>query len=301
MSKNRMFPMNIQNDVAKCLKTCYKDTSWLWHFRFGHLNFGGLELLSKKEMVRGLLRISRPDQVCEGCLLGKQFRKSFPNESTTKAQKPLELIHTDQKSEVFEAFKKFKAAIENEGGCKIKVMRSDQGGEFTSKEFQEFYEANGIRRPLTVPRSPQQNGVAERKNRTILDMARSMLKSKRLPKELWAEVVSCNVYLSNRSPTRSVWGKTPQEAWSGRKSGISHLRVFGSIAHVYVPDERRTKLDDKSEKFIFIGYDTNSKGYKLYNPNNGKTVISRNVMFDEEGEWDFGSHASDLRFFPQLE
>ncbi|KAM2045153.1 hypothetical protein ACFX1T_009386 [Malus domestica] len=313
--------MNIQNDVAKCLKICYKDISWLWHLRFGHLNFGGLELLSKKEMVRGLPCISHPDQVCEGCLLGKQFRKSFPKESTTRAQKPLELIHTDvcgpikpsslgknnyfllfiddfsrktwvyflkQKSEVFGAFKKFKAAVEKESGCKIKAMRSDRGGEFTSKKFQEFCEANGIRRPLTVPRSPQQNGVAERKNRTILDMARSMLKSKRLPKELWAEAVACAVYLSNRSPTRSVWGKTPQEAWSGRKPGISHLRVFGSIAHVHVPDERRAKLDDKSEKFIFIGYDSNSKGYKLYNPNNGKTVISRDVTFDEEEEWDFG-------------
>ena len=132
-------------------------------------------------------------------------------------------------------------------------------------------------------------------------MARSMLKSKKLPKELWVEAVACAVYLSNRSPTRSVWGKTPQETWSGRKPGISHLRVFGSIAHVHVPDERRTKLNDKSEKFIFIGYDSNSKGYKLYNLKNGKTVISRDMTFDEEGEWDFGPYAGDLRFFPQFE
>ena len=149
---------------------------------------------------------------------------------------------------------------------------------------------------MTVPRSPQQNGVAERKNRTILNMARSMLKSKKLPKEFWAEAVACAVYLSNRSPTRSVWGKTPQEAWSGRKPGISHLRVFGSIAHVHVPDKKRTKLDDKSESFIFIGYDANSKGYKLFNPNNKKVVISRDVVFDEEGLWDFGSHIDDFNF-----
>ncbi|PKU78070.1 Retrovirus-related Pol polyprotein from transposon TNT 1-94 [Dendrobium catenatum] len=242
MSRNRMFLLNIQNDVAKCLKACYKDVSWLWHLRFGHLNFGGLELLSKKEMVRGLPCIKHPDQVCEACLLGKHFRKSFPRESSSRAQKPLELIHTDvcgpikpcslgksnyfllfiddfsrktwvyflkQKSEVFGIFKKFKAAVEKESGLKIKAMRSDRGGEFTSKEFQEFCEANGIRRSLTVPGSPQQNGVAERKNRTILDMARSMLKSKKLPKEFWAEAVSCAVYLTNRSPTRSVWGMTP--------------------------------------------------------------------------------------------
>ena len=284
--------------------------------------------------MKGLPCINHPDQLCEGCLLGKQFRKSFPKESESRAKKPLELIHADvcgpikpsslgnsnyfllfiddfsrktwvyflkQKSEVFEVFKKFKATVERENGRKIKAMRTDRGGEFTSKEFQEFCEANGIRRPMTVPRSPQQNGVAERKNRTILDMARSMLKSKKLPKELWAEAVACAVYLSNRSPTRSVWGKTPQEAWSGRKPGISHLRVFGSIAHVHVPDEKRTKLDDKSESFIFIGYDANSKGYKLFNPNNKKVVISRDVVFDEEGLWDFGSHIDDYNFSPLFE
>ena len=109
-----------------------------------------------------------------------------------------------QKSEVFEAFKKFKAVVEKESGYQIKAMRSDRGGEFISKDFLEFCEANGIRRPLTVPRSPQQNGVAEKKNRTILDVARNMLKSKRLPKEFWAEAITCAVYLSNRSPTSQV-------------------------------------------------------------------------------------------------
>jgi hypothetical protein len=96
---------------------------------------------------------------------------------------------------------------------------------------------------LTAPRSPQQNGLAERKKRTILDLARRMLKSKRLPMELWVKDVACAVYLSNRSQTRSVLAETPQEAWSGRKPGISHLRVFRSIAHVHVPDEKRVKLD----------------------------------------------------------
>ncbi|CAB75469.1 copia-type reverse transcriptase-like protein [Arabidopsis thaliana] len=334
MSKNRMFVLNIRNDIAQCLKMCYKEESWLWHLRFGHLNFGGLELLSRKEMVRGLPCINHPNQVCEGCLLGNQFKMSFPKESSSRAQKPLELIHTDvcgpikpkslgksnyfllfiddfsrktwvyflkEKSEVFEIFKKFKAHVEKESGLVIKTMRSDSGGEFTSKEFLKYCEDNGIRRQLTVPRSPQQNGVAERKNRTILEMARSMLKSKRLPKELWAEAVACAVYLLNRSPTKSVSGKTPQEAWSGRKPGVSHLRVFGSIAHAHVPDEKRNKLDDKSEKYIFIGYDNNSKGYKLYNPDTKKTIISRNIVFDEEGEWDWNSNEEDYNFFPHFE
>ncbi|KAE8735550.1 Beta-galactosidase 8 isoform 1 [Hibiscus syriacus] len=289
------------NDVAKCLKACYKDASWLWHLRFGHLNFGGLELLSKKEMVK-LPHINQPDQLCEGCLVGKQFRKSFPKESETRAKKPLELIHTDvcgpikpsslgnnnyfllfiddfsrktwvyflkQKSEVFEVFKKFKAAVERESGRKIKAMRSDRGGIY----FQ------GVSRVLHGTKHAQ---------------------SKKLPKEFWAEAVSCAVYLSNRSPTRSVWGKTPQEAWSGRKPGISHLRTFGSIAHVHVPDERRTKLDDKSESLSSSDMMLIRRATS-YNPDNKKFVISRDVVFNEEGEWDFNSHTDDFNFFPQFE
>ena len=95
MSKNRLFSLNIENNVAKCLKACYKDASWLWHLRFGHLNFGSLELLSKKRMVSELPCINHPGQLCEGCLLRKQFRNSFLKESYSKAKKPLELIHTD--------------------------------------------------------------------------------------------------------------------------------------------------------------------------------------------------------------
>ena len=188
MSKKRLLSLNIHNDVKKCLKAYYKDAYWLWHLRFGHLNFESLELLSKKRMVRGLPCINHPDQLCEGCLLGKKFRNSFPKESYSRAKKPLELIHTNvcgpitpsslgknnyfllfiddfsrktwvyflkQKSEVFEAFKIFKATVENERGRKIKAIRSDRGGEFTSKEFQEFCATNRIQHFLTVPRSLQ--------------------------------------------------------------------------------------------------------------------------------------------------
>uniref|UniRef100_A0A2N9JBE9 Integrase catalytic domain-containing protein n=1 Tax=Fagus sylvatica TaxID=28930 RepID=A0A2N9JBE9_FAGSY len=299
MTRNRMFLLNIHNDVAKCLKACYRDSSWLWHLRLGHLNFGGLKLLAKTKMVRGLPSIEHPNQLCEGCLFGKQSRKSFPKEASTRANKPLQLVHADlcgpmkpsslnknkyfllfiddfsrktwiyflkQKSKVFGAFKKFKAFIEKQSGQEIKALRSDRGGEFTSNEFKEFCETNGIRRPLTVPRSPQQNGVAKRKNRSILNMARSMLKSKKMPKELWAEAVDCAVYLSNRCPTRSVQGKTPQQAWSRKKPTISHLRVFGSIAYVHVPNQERSKLDDKSENYEFIGYDPSSKNQESYFP-----------------------------------
>ena len=116
-------------------------------------------------------------------------------------------------------------------------------------------------------------------------MARSMLKTKNMPKEFWAEVVTCAVYLSNRCSTKSLFEQTPQEAWNGRKPNVSHLRVFGSIGYVHVPDQERSKLDDKSKKHIFFGYDQRSKGYKLYNPTTGKVIVSRDVEFDEEDNW----------------
>ena len=194
-----------------------------------------------------------------------------------------------QKSEVFGAFKKFIAFVEKQSGQEIKALRFDRGGKFTSNEFKEFCETNGIRHPLTLPRSPQQNGVVERKNRLILNITRSMLKSKKMLKELWAEVVDCAVYLSNRCPTKNVQGKTPQQAWSRKKPTIFHLRVFGSIACVHVPDQERSKLDDMSEKYVFIGYDLSSKGYKLYNPSTKKVIVSRDVEFDEEGIWNWNT------------
>jgi transposase InsO family protein len=196
-------------------------------------------------MVKNISHIDHSDKLCEGCVLGKHPRNFFPKEASYRAKKVLDLVHTDicgpitpnslgkyryfiifiydfsrrtwvyflkEKSEVFFVFKKFKVLVENLSGECIKTLRSNRGGEFTSKEFVNFCEQNGIRRFLTTPYSPQQNGVAERKNRIILDMVRSMLKSKNIPKEFWAEAVRCAVYLQNRCPTASLENITPQEA-----------------------------------------------------------------------------------------
>ncbi|KAK4854716.1 hypothetical protein QYF36_000407 [Acer negundo] len=154
MTKNRMFMLNIQTDAAKCLKPCLKYSSWAWHLWFGHLNFGGLRLMAKKNMVNGLPYIKHPNQFCEGCFFGKQSRQSFPKESFSRAKEPLELVHTD----IFRPIKPSSF-----------ILRSDRGGEFTSKEFKDFCDGNEIRHPLTVPWTPQQNGVVERKNRSILN------------------------------------------------------------------------------------------------------------------------------------
>lgn len=286
MSSNRMFKLNINTDQAICLKASLDDSSWLWRHRFGHLHFESLKLLSKEKLVGGLPLINHPKQFCEGCVFGKQFRKSFPKELLNRATEPLQLVYADicgpinpsssgkknyfllfiddysrktlvyflkEKSEAFELFKRFKARVENEIGLKNKAIRTDRGGGFTSIEFNNFCESHGIRRPLTVSHSPQQNGVVERKNRTILNMVRSMLKCKKMPKEFWAEAVACAVYLCNHCPTKGLEKITPQKAWGGKRPNISHLRVFGNLGYVHVSDKSRIKLDDKSEKLVFVG------------------------------------------------
>ncbi|RDX82228.1 hypothetical protein CR513_37009, partial [Mucuna pruriens] len=132
-------------------------------------------------------------------------------------------------------------------------------------------------------------------------MARCMLKAKSMPKEFWVEVVSCAVYLSNHSNTRNVKGQTRQEAWSEVKPKVNHLRVFGSIAYAHVLNQGRSKLDDRSVKHVFIGYDANSKDYKLYNPNNGKMIVSRDVEFDEEEAWNWEKEEVTYDFLPYFE
>ena len=124
------------------------------------------------------------------------------------------------------------------------MLRTERGREFTSQEFINFFDVNGIRRQLTTAYTPQQNGVAERKNRTIMNMVRSMISEKKLPKTFQPEAVNWTVHVFNQSPTVAVKNKTSEEAWSGVKPSVEHFRVFGCISHVHVPDSKRTKLDE---------------------------------------------------------
>ena len=150
-------------------------------------------------------------------------------------------------------FKKFKSLVEKESANVICCLRTDRGGEFTSFDFNEYCSSNGIVRQLTAAYTPQQNGAAERKNRTIMNMVRCMLTKKLVPKEFWPEAVNWVVHLLNRCPIFVVKDKTPEEAWSGFKPSVEHFKVFGCIGHVHIPDKNRQKLDDKSLQCVFLG------------------------------------------------
>ncbi|GLT36973.1 hypothetical protein SLA2020_113170 [Shorea laevis] len=191
------------------------------------------------------------------------------------------------KSQVFFVFKKFKALVEKQSGYQLKTFRSDNGNEYTSFEFDKFCEDASIAHQLTIPYTPQQNGVAERKNRNIMEMARCMLYEKKLPMNFWAEAVNTTVYLLNGLPTKAVKGTTPIEAWCGLKPFAHYLKVFGSICYCHVPFVNRTKLDAKVEPSIFVGYATKSKGYRIYNMATEKVIVHRDVQFDENSYWDW--------------
>jgi hypothetical protein len=187
------------------------------------------------------------------------------------------------KDEAFDTLKRFKALVENERGCKIKCLRTDRGGEFCSKDFHNYCDMNGIKRQLTTAYTPQQNGVAERKNRTVVEMARSMLQTKGLSNSFWGDVVGTSVYILNRCPTSALDMMTPYEAWYEKKPNVNHFRVFGCVAYVHVVDQKRQKLDPKSELCIFLGYSEQIKAYRLYNPLTNSIVVSRYVIFYEGG------------------
>jgi transposase InsO family protein len=144
-----------------------------------------------------------------------------------------------KKSEVFDKFKEFKALVENQTKNKIKVLRTDNGGEFCGNEFEELCKKCGIARQKTTPYTPQHNGVAERMNKALMENERSMLSGAELGQEFWAEAVGTTCYLVNRSPSSNLDDKTLHEVWSRKKPSLQHLRVFGCDAYVHVPKENR--------------------------------------------------------------
>lgn len=195
-------------------------------------------------------------------------------------------------------FKNFKACVEKKVGAPIQCLRTDRGGEFTSNEFAKFCEEQGISRQLTAAYTPQQNGVAERKNRTIMNMVRSMLDGRQVPKEFWPEAANWCIHILNRCPTTALEDKTPSEAWNGFKPDVDYFRVFGCLAHVHIPDQRRSKLDDKSRPYVFLGVSKESKAYRLFDPTTKKICVSRDVKFEEDKGWNWrrsnGEESSDV-------
>jgi transposase InsO family protein len=282
-SRNRLYLLDLKVEQPVCLAAACTEEPWLWHGRFGHLSFEALGRLGK--MVTGLPQIKHVDELCDSCLAGKQRRLPFPKTAKYRAQEVLQLVHGDlcgpitpathggrryflllvddcsrymwlqlltSKDEAAEAIRRFKARAEADSGKRLRFLRTDRGGEFTAVEFASYCAGEGVARQLTAPYSPQQNGVVERRNQTIVGMARSMMKAKAMPAEFWGEAVSTAVFILNRAPTKSLKGTTPFEAWHGRKPDVSFLRTFGCVGHVKKTKPNLAKLEDRSTPMVFL-------------------------------------------------
>ncbi|KAF5797362.1 putative RNA-directed DNA polymerase [Helianthus annuus] len=284
----------------------------LWHNRLGHMSEKGLKMLAQKGKFPDLKKVET--EFCEPCVLGKQKRVTFVKTGRTPKAQKLELVHSDvygptsvislggsryyvtfiddstrkvwvyflkHKSGVFDAFKIWKSAVENETNLKVKCLKSDNGGEYISKQFTDYCAKEGIKMIKTVPGTPQQNGVAERMNRTLNERARSMRLNAGMPKTFWADAVNTAAYLINRSPSVPLDFKLPEEMWQGNEVSLEHLRVFGCSAYDLLEVGDRDKLDSKSKKCTFIGYGSEEMGYRLWDNEGRKVIRSKNVVFNE--------------------
>lgn len=184
-----------------------------------------------------------------------------------------------QKFEAFKFFKWYKAKVEKETRKEIKCLRSNRGGGFISDEFTNFYNQNGIKRQVSTPRTPQQNGIAKRRNRSIIDCARTLMIQKNVAQTYWREAVSTTIYVLNRVQLKKDTNQTLYELWFGYRPTVSYFIIFGSKCFI-LKDERNGKFDSKGEG-IFLGYSTKSKAYKCLNKVTNKMIESTNVHVDE--------------------
>ncbi|CAN7087854.1 unnamed protein product [Brassica rapa subsp. narinosa] len=290
----------------------------LWHARLGHPHNKALKLM--------LPGVSFENNDCEACILGKHCRTVFPNSSTVY-ENCFDLIHSDvwtapclsrenhkyyvsfidekskytwltlipTKDRVLDAFKNFQSYVTNHYQAKIKIFRSDNGGEYIGQAFKQHLSQYGILHQTSCPYTPQQNGVAERKNRHLMEVARSMMFQANVPKKFWSDAVATACYLINRTPTLILKGQSPFEVLNKHKPSLEHIRIFGCLCYVLIPGELRNKLEARSTKAMFIGYSTTQKGYKCYNPDTRRVLVSRDVKFVEERGYYEEQNKEDLK------
>jgi len=186
------------------------------------------------------------------------------------------------KDEVFNKFHEFKDQIENLTRKKIRVLRTHNGGEYTSIEFGDLCKEEWIKRELTVPYNPQQNGVAQRKNRSIVEVVKAMIHDQNLSMFLWEKVSNTTIYVQNMSSHHILGDKTLEEAFIGVKLDVNHLRTPSCPVYIHVPKEKRMELEPSRKKGSFVGYNETLKAHVIYIPGQHQIEVSRDVTFDEE-------------------
>ncbi|GJS39415.1 retrovirus-related pol polyprotein from transposon TNT 1-94 [Tanacetum coccineum] len=308
------------------LSKASKNKSWLWHRRLNHLNFGTLNDLARKDLVRGLPRLKfEKDHLCSACQLGKSRKATHKPKTINTITEVLHTLHMDlcgplrvqsingkkyilvivddysrftwvkflrSKDEtpvfVINLLKQLQVGLNKT----VRFVRTDNGTEFVNKNLTDYYESVGITHEKTVPRTPQQNGVVERRNRTLVEAARTMLIFSKAPLFLWAEAVATACYTQNRSLIHTLHNKTPYELVHDKKPDLSFLRIFGALCYPTNDSEDLGKLKAKADIGFFVGYAPNRKGYRIYNKRTRQIMETIHVTFDELTEQTAPVHSS---------
>ncbi|KAK1628360.1 hypothetical protein QYE76_002675 [Lolium multiflorum] len=317
--ENNLYVVDLSKESpspSTCLMAAKHDEGWLWHRRLGHVNMRNLKQLLKGEHIVGLTGISfEKDRVCSACVAGKQLKKKHPIKSIVTTSRPLELLHLDlfgpshydtlggskyglvivddysryswvfllkSKDETHREFITFAKKAQRTYESEIKAIRTDNGTEFKNYTMQEFVDDEGIKHEFSAPYTPQQNGVVERKNRTIIEMARTMLSEFNSPHNFWGEAISTAVHYSNRLFLRPLHNKTPYELLTGNKPNVTYIRVFGCKCLVKNNKGKLGKFETRTIEGIFVGYAENSHAYRYYNRSTGTIEVSCDVVFLED-------------------
>ncbi|GJX68327.1 putative ribonuclease H-like domain-containing protein [Tanacetum coccineum] len=318
--KDNMYSVDLKNVIPQGGLTCLflkatPDESNLWHRRLGHVNFKTMNKLVRGNLVRGLpLKLFEINQTCVACQKGKQHRASCKTKIVNSISQPLQILHMDlfgptfvtslmkkmyclvvtddfsifswvffltTKDETFKILKTFITCIENLIDLKVKVIRCDNGIEFKNRVMNQFCEIKGIKREFSVARTPQQNEVAERKNRTLIKDVRTMLADLKLPTTFWAEAVNTAYYVQNRVLVIKPQNKTPYELFLGRKPALSFIRPFGCPVTILNTIDHLGKFDGKADEGFFVGYSTNSKAFRVFNSRTRIVEENLHVQFSE--------------------
>ncbi|KAJ9553320.1 hypothetical protein OSB04_017365 [Centaurea solstitialis] len=316
--KTNLYTIKLRHMLAnksQCLITKKSShQSLLWHRRLSHLNYRYLDRLVKQRLVSGIPMIKfEPDQMCSGCAQGKMKRASHPPKPEQGSKSPLSLIHMDlcgpmktvslagrkyvlvivddfsrfswtkflkTKDETSNLIINFIKAVQVQLKLPVQTVRSDNGTEFKNQVLKGFYNSLGITQTFSAARTPEQNGVVERRNRTLVEAARSMLAQSQLPQYLWAEAVNTACYTQNRSIIHRRFGKTPYHLLFGRIPNIDYFKVFGCPCFVLNETENQGKFGPKSDEMIFVGYSDCSVAYRVFNKKSRVVYESVNVRFD---------------------
>ncbi|GJX85124.1 retrovirus-related pol polyprotein from transposon TNT 1-94 [Tanacetum coccineum] len=297
------------------LSKASKNKSWLWHRHLNHLNFGTINDLARKDLVRGLPRLKfEKDHLCSACQLGKSKKHTHKPKIENTNLEVLNTLHMDlcgpmrvqtingkkyilvivddysrftwvkflrSKDETPEVVIKFLKQIQVGLNKTVRYIRTDNGTEFVNKDLTEYYERVGIFHQKTVPRTPQQNGVVERRNRTLVEAARTMLIFSKAPMFLWAEAVATACYTQNRSLIHTRHNKAPYELVHDKKSDLMFFRVFGALCYPTNDSEDLGKLQPIADIGFFVGYAPSRKGYIIYNKRTQRIMETIHVQFDE--------------------